>query len=302
MDVKAFPALIVGVVVALVLAGAVLPVFAETTSATDTFINDGYFRMTKANSTSSAVISWDHLNPTVLTVNDIDMNMSNLPVGVPLTIYASEEAIVRYTFNSASDVSVNRYGLGYQNATVDNGKDVTITLTENGVNMIWGTNSVDGTATGVYYIDPNGAYTMKKSDAVANVDINDSVLVLAGTTNISGAVTLYGSGTIDDGINISVVAGISEGDTYEIGDVTINYTLNSAYKDLASLTSIVFPFTKNSTTTTITYSYFVVPYEITAEKAVHPDGPLTVILNVLPLLAIAGLVTGAVVWFINRKG
>lgn len=47
MDIKAFPALIVGVVVALVLAGAVLPVFAETTSATDTFTNEGYYSMNR---------------------------------------------------------------------------------------------------------------------------------------------------------------------------------------------------------------------------------------------------------------
>ena len=65
MDIKAFPALIVGVVVALVLAGAVLPVFAETTSATDTFTNEGYYRMSAFDGANNYTIEWVNTKPTV---------------------------------------------------------------------------------------------------------------------------------------------------------------------------------------------------------------------------------------------
>mgnify|MGYP003315217643 CR=1 FL=1 len=69
MDVKAFPALIVGVVVALVLAGATLPIWADTLATEDTFTNKGYYDMAYTESDNVA-ISWDHTAPHQVTVNN----------------------------------------------------------------------------------------------------------------------------------------------------------------------------------------------------------------------------------------
>ncbi len=300
MDNKIVMISIAAVIGIIVLGSVLMPILDDATTVNETFTNDGYYRVSKATADSNVTIVWDHTDPTILTVNGTDLDMSGIPKDQPLTIYASEEAVVRYT-NGTSGVSINRYGGSYQNATESNAKDVSITLSGSSATMVWGTSTDTLTATGVYYIDPDGDYVMKKSDSVAKVKSDESVLLIAGTSNVSGAVTLYGTGTIDDGLTISVVAGLAEGDTYSIGDVTINYTDLTKYIDLADLTSIQFPFTKNTTTATITYSYFVVPYEVTAERSVHFTDGQNAIFAAMPVMIILAVLLGVVALVIRSR-
>ena len=104
----------------------------------------------------------------------------------------------------------------------------------------------------------------------------------------------------------------------DISSVTIDYVLGGQtvtfsneeivkapvknHNNLYLLDKITFTATGSNGDTAVTYSYFLVPYEVTAERTISMDGPLGVLVGVIPLLMVAGLVTGAVVWFINRKG
>lgn len=311
MDVKAFPALIVGVVVALVLAGAVLPVFAETTSATDTFDNSknsiAYYDLVDLSGDNSINIFWDHTKPTKITVNDVEFDLpdvTNYINGVSLIV--SDGMALRYYVQSGARYYVQSIGVGtagaYGYASTVNNTDVSITLDSDG----WTYNKttpVTAPLTGsVFVISDSGDYVMKTPDSSAYV-LEDSITSALGVTVISGTWVIMGW-------NANTGANITPSEYYPPDGYTItNAVIDSAevnnYEGLYTLDKVTFTATNaedDTISATVTYSYFIVPSEVTAEKSVHPDGPLTVILNVLPLLAIAGLVTGAVVWFINRKG
>lgn len=303
MDIKAFPALIVGVVVALVLAGAVLPVFAETTDPDTTFTNTGMWRMAPNTNGDtytfdSATREWS-LNGTVVN----NSNASNLNVILLDNTTIRSNGWIRgaqLTGNSVTTV-------------VTNANDQTV-VSGNGLQGS-GTFDIQG-----YGINPNGNYLLTDYDKPVYMN-GDSMIYATGLTGMPNANGLYSAvihieGNINDGVTITPYIVYNTPYTLtdvSITDVVIDYEEVNGFKDLYLLKGITFNYsavaTNNSTSevTTITnvpcsYSSYVVPYEVTAEKSVHPDGPLSVMLNVLPLLAIAGLVTGAVVWFINRKG
>lgn len=308
MDIKAFPALIVGVVVALVLAGAVLPVFAETTSATDKFTNKGAF-FVEIDPTDTYTIKYDKaVDLGVVYINDKALNV---PFSTGYTILAIDNAILRL---QSGDNTVQYKGDGHYitgilklDITVANGaiSGIFQTGTSGGVDSAW----PDTAYTTAFIASPDPQdYVMTEYNTVAKMN-GDSIIKAFGQTQLNTTsnpqlAIISITGNIDDGVNVSVLnsstGAVIEG--AEVSDLQINHTAVNNYINLYDLTSITFKVTYDSTVTAVTYSAYVVPSEVTAEKSVHPDGPLTVILNVLPLLAIAGLVTGAVVWFINRKG
>jgi len=315
MDIKAFPALIVGVVVALVLAGAVLPVFAETTSATDTFKNEGYFRMSEVSATDDdVIITWDYTKPYTFNINGTDFNLPTGTTGgnnaYPYTIMAQDGWGVRVSVSAGDKVDLNLYGSGTNAgllwyATVTDSDTATITLSNGTASFVRNTGTpVTQTYTKVYIPDNDGDYTLKKKDTNAYLN-KDSLIYSTGRTS-----TLFGSNNF--AINCNLTGNIEDGETVNViapsgftpSNAVVNATEVNNYLDLYSFSSVTFDITQDSTDITVNavYSQVIVPHEVTAEQAVHPDGPLTVMLNVLPLLAIAGLVTGAVVWFINRKG
>lgn len=306
MDVKAFPALIVGVVVALVLAGAVLPVFAETTSATDTFKNVGYYDLTYSETDNTTLI-WDHTKPNELSVNGVAVVMPTLTNGESRTVMCGDNWLIRMGYG----VSLGGYYIQWYPAvgssilaSQNNGLDLTVICSDNVVSVT-DTDTTPHTATGAYTytycVSNDGAFVMKKATDSAYM-VGDSPIYAMGLTNV-GTFTSTGiviTGNIDDGVTWSIFRGSAE--DYTFSNQEINYTEVSNYEGLYKLDSMTATVTNGDQSADAVYSFFIVPSEVTAEKSVHPDGPLTVMLNVLPLLAIAGLVTGAVVWFINRKG
>lgn len=299
MDIKAFPALIVGVVVALVLAGAVLPVFAETTSAETTFKNEGYFYLDKF--TDSYTFFWDSTDPDNFTVNGETVTYHN-DTTLAVSLVLGQNFAVRFP---ANNVSVSFYGAGTYISTNAENPTFTLTYSEGSVTATNGTNTkVISSVTEIYGLVEKGDYVMKNSTAPAYLNsgsevIADSEIYASGQTfNGSNYIWWHLEGTIE---NMEYPDTFNN--TYTVTNETIHGAYSTNYEDLYVLDNLTFTVTaSNSVVYNVTASYFVVPYEVTAEKSVHPDGPLTVILNVLPLLAIAGLVTGAVVWFINRKG
>ena len=122
------------------------------------------------------------------------------------------------------------------------GTDFAITIDGFSLSYTFGDNTYTNTVTEGYVISPNsGDFIMKKPNVNAYVKPDDSIICLAGVTNVGGAdVTIYAPGTIDDGLTFSVLAGVA-GATYSIGDPTFNYTNVDGYLDLESLSTIVSP-------------------------------------------------------------
>lgn len=310
MDVKAFPALIVGVVVALVLAGAVLPVFAETTSATDTFTNEGIINAKLLNENSNTTLTWNHLEPKIITVDGTQIDMSTIQSEYPITILFSNDWFVRYLLSGQIQVFLcgTTTSSTIVTATPDNQRDMTIAINNGSATLTFVEEGADNL---VYDYGVTGAgliISAEKSDYVLK-SASDRAFVKESDVFYGIGRTERALGTSGTSFNIMFSATI-EGMTplyyspqYTISDQTsIDYSDVNTHIGLYSLKGLTFNLASNDVLYPITYSQIFVPSEVTTEKSVHPDGPLTVILNVLPLLAIAGLVTGAVVWFINRKG
>ena len=83
--------------------------------------------------------------------------------------------------------------------------------------------------------------------------------------------------------------------------ITVNYTELTDHKGYI-LNNIKFDIIASDTATHATYSYFIVPYEVSLERSVYMGGSLGALVSIIPLLIIAGLVIGAVTWFMLRKG
>lgn len=304
MDVKAFPALIVGVMVALVLAGACLPIFAETTNATDTFKNKGYYDMTYTE-TDNITLFWDHTKPAEVTVNNEVIPLLAPTVGMARTIICGDDWIVRYSITNQGVLGVEyNSASGDLSANAQGNKDLTVVASEGTATITAGTGTRSATYTYLYCVAKDGPFVMKDSTEKAYLNKDSIIYGMGVSFNVAGATSIYikTTGSINDGLTSTpfIVRGTDQ--TITVTDVTPTYNAVNNYIDLYTIDNFVITLTDGTNTGTATYTYFIVPSEVTAEKAVHPDGALSALLNLLPLLAIAGLVIGAVTWFMLRKG
>ena len=305
MDVKAFPALIVGVVVALVLAGAVLPVFAETTSAETTFKNEGFIYMDPIGENSDITLVWAYTDPTQITINDTVKSLPSDSV-FPFTVAFSNDWMARLTPTNNGGIALNIVDTTSSNtvisASVGTLTNMTIQLINDTATFTVGSTVITKDIVGGLCISEdwdNAEYVLKKSTETAIIK-NDSMIYGVGRTDRavgSADMAIKFSGSVDGGVDV-----LYSPNTFTVSNVALNYTELNSYEDAYNLVGFSATFSTNGQSGNVVYNQVFVPHFVTAEKSVHPDGPLTVILNVLPLLAIAGLVTGAVVWFINRKG
>lgn len=305
MDVKAFPALIVGVVVALVLAGAVLPVFAETADDQKTIFNNDYNRYSKLIDSdvnnANITIVWSELTNQNITItignNDpYTMEMARSRVPLIMSEYGAIEAncnngrgILRtsdnssYTYLTNAPVTVQ---VSSGVVTVTSGSDDTLTTTTFNVGE-W-----------LFYPDNNGTYT-----AMNTTNNPDSTVYLNSIDQ------LYFVTTINTD-NLGYVSGHGDKCTFYSQPGTPTYDmelLNSSevtgFKDVISTTISDYAISAdagvNSDDSQFVPFITMVPRSIDGHT--NLDNTMSTLFNLLPLLAIAGLVTGAVTWFIVRK-
>lgn len=304
MDIKGFPALIVGVVVALVLAGATLPIWADTLATEDTFKNEGVFYYGVFKPTDTYTLTYNNTTG-ALTVNGETVTVP----GVDSTHYgaysilASDDWLFRYGSNQSGyyeqvvgkDKGGNTVLSGGNCTATITGGDLVATFTDSENNVTTKTLAF----TEFYGIVPTEDNAIMKISNQSVYIKGDSPLYGSGLTTVSAWNNAFHfEGTYDDGITIS--SPNLTGVTFD--NITWNIEPVDSHEDLYKLTSIEFDINYNDTTVHATYSYFGVPSEVTADRSVSMSGPLGVLVGVLPLLIVAGLVTGAVVWFINRKG
>lgn len=306
MEIGKLPMAIVGITIAVIVCAVVLiPVVQESTQANDTFTNDGYFRMTKISSTDDDMtITWDYTKPYIFTINGVDANIpygSTTGVIFPYSAFSSDDWAVRFGATSnGANVNLALFGAnnGIQWSVLSTEqKNVTITLSGGTATFL----KEGGTATTKTYDtlfipDDNGDYIMKKSNVPVYVN-GDSIIAVTGRSEvtINGASSNYNlnvEGTIDDGFTVSVIYPTSG---VTISDIVVTSSQDASHIDLYKFDKVQFKSVDgDENENSFTYSQMIVPYQVTAERSVHPDATTTQLINVIPILVIIGIVMLAV--------
>ena len=283
---------------------AVVPIFMETTKTTDTYTNDGIFNYGKFTPDDEYTLTFDCTTGIIKVGDD---TVTPIP-GVSLTsfnsysVIAADKVLLRWGANQSgyfmqligNDTGGNNVLSGgvTGTATITSG-DLSVTV----VNSENVTTTKTFSFTELYAIVPDDDVAVLKVSTEAVYINGDSELYGSGLTTVSSWNNMFHlEGTYDDGITISS-PNLSSA-TFD--NITWNIEPVSGYIDLYKLTSIEFDITSNDTTVHATYSYFGVPSEVTAERSVHPDGPTSTIINIIPLIIVAGILLLAIVYFIRR--
>lgn len=303
METKGIITVAVTVTVAvIVLAGIMMPVLTDATTTEDTYLNDGYFRMSSITSDDETdyTISWDVATPNTIVVNDVPVAMNFAGAPSQVTVVFDNDWMFRANISNGAITNIsyitNAGGSTVANSTID------IVLSGGSMSVTMDTTSKTEDYTVAYIPDTKGEYVMKKSDSTAYV-FADSNLIAFGMSkvNTSGIQSERGVtfiGDIADGVTPYIWRPPTD-TTSTITDVAINATENSNHIGLYDLTNVtmVFHYVNNDesvTDTTLTYSYFLVPSEVTAERTTHLTDSQNVLLAVIPIFILVAVLLGVV--------
>lgn len=290
MEIKELTAILVVATVGCILVAGFIPVVGESVSATTTFENKGYYDMTYTE-TDNLVFKWEYTNPNQVKVNDeiVPLITANSTLK---TIICGDDWLVRYAYNSTIGTFVQFYGnTGSQvTASVGNETDLTITCSSGSVSVVNTAETPDTfstTYTHLYVVANSGNLVMKEQNTPAYLN-GDSEIIAMGLSRV---------GTISN-LGISITGNINDGFTWTLfrgSDVTFSneesvYTTVSGYVDLYQLDKLTATATNSTGSSDLTYSYFIVPAEIVAEKAIHADDNTASIVSMIPFILIMGIV------------
>lgn len=300
--------LVAGIVAAaisiIVLAGVLMPVLNDATAINDTLTNEGYFRLSSIESTDDGTltIKWDHAKPQNITVNDVDIAIEMPVITEPsVSMVFSDNFTVRL-YKSGSSYSCQAYlpNSAYVGASTTAGTDMTITATAGTISLA---NTAETPATGsatystLYYPSLDGDWAMKKANTTAYVLPSSTVIVANGLTNVgSSVIGIYFDGNITDGYEFNIYRSSAT-----VSNVQSVYSEDPNHVGVDILDKITFDLTKDDNTISATYSYFLVPYEIVAEKSIHLDPAMNGVLNTIPVIIIVAILLGVLAVFINRR-
>lgn len=299
MEIGKLPMAIVGITIVVIVCAVVLiPVVQESTTAYDTYTNDGYYYMNIPDAEDEITITFDHTKPRVITVDDVEITMPKKQV----TFVASDLTLVRYFYISDTSASIHLYTTYPNGVYADsyNNQDMSIVITNGSITATRsseGQTPVSRTVTptsDIYVITTEKApYIMKNYDVPVKMN-GDSKFIACGLTTIAtnNSVGLYAYGNINDGVEDIVFFRESATTTYN--NAVVDYTVESDHVDLYTLNKFTFDIEQGVITYGATYTAFIVPSEITAERSVHPDATTTQLINVIPILVIIGIVMLAV--------
>lgn len=305
---------ITAVVVIAVLAGTLIPVLDDATAEQDTITNDGYYKMSALASTDTdtVVIEWDKSTMSnYILVNDEKVTIKFPPASYGLSLIFGDNwdfrafATTLSTDNIFGTVQFYRSTGGTNTVTA-----FTLTLTEGEYTLVATIGGTDTTSTGtyttIYYPSNDGAYVMKIMNESAHV-FADSEIVAFGLTDVTGSdgttiranVGYSMTGTIEDGFTVSNWrVNTLSGDTLTHSTPVAEYTESNKWVDVLDLEKITFTTTAtsgdNSADTAVTYSYFLVPAEITAERIVHFSSGEVAIFDAIPVIVIIALLLAVV--------
>lgn len=298
---------IIGLVLALVVGGLLvggllIPSIEGMTATEGTITNDGYFHMQKitADDTTEYTLFWDKatdtftLNGNVVDIGDHSQFNNDLGVSIAMT----DLSVSRYVTGVRVQTWVSGIGgsFGYSGSTMtinfNNGTE-TITV-DAGLET---ESSRTATYEYAYFISNEGSYEMKDKTKTAAV-LSDSEVYAVGVTYIDNSTNpdtpvlsvLKMTGNASN-VEFSAIYGLQSAPTFN--DVEIHKTANAQYVGVYDLEKVTATVTYDSADTDITYSYFIVPAEVTAEKAQHMDATQIAMFGVISILGIVALVVVA---------
>lgn len=290
MDVKNLVMAVIGMVIAAVMVGgSLLPIVADVTADSDTYVNDGYFTLDKFTSEDTLNVSWNYSTPDLFIVNGEEVEFLG---DMDFSVILSKEFAVRQI---AGGIRLTYYGSG--TAFEANATNPNFTLTYTGGSCVAsnGADTKTTETTELYCIANDGEFVMKKTTDGAYLN-SDSEFFVNGLTffGTMGLQTVMYGNWMDPTVTYSREGIVAS-------DITVNYTENETHTDLYVLDSFTFNATLNDVNKDVIYSYFVVPYEVTADRESPVTGPVDALFNVIPLITIAGLLMAGIYAFISRK-
>lgn len=293
------PILIVALVIGIIMATTAILPLASDYSEAKTFKNVGYYDMVYTE-TDNLVFEWNYTEPTQVTINDDVITIPNADA-VNKTLICGDNWIVRYGYDSTLKTFVQFYGsTGSQViASVDAETDLTVTCSNGSVsvaNTAETPATFSTTYTHLYVVAKDGSLVMKTKDTPVYVN-GDSDVIAMGLSKV---------GTIS-GVGVIITGNIDDGFTWDIfrgSDITfsnenVTYSDVTAYKDLYTLDKMTATATNSTGSSDLTYSYFIVPAEVTAE----PDNPDVYkdLIKIVPLMAFIMLVVAAAAMIISKR-
>lgn len=303
MEIGKLPMAIVGITIAVIVCAVVLiPVVQESTQAYDTFTNDGFFHANYLNTESTDVMTWDHTNPSVITINNVDIDTSTWDSSYNnVTLAFSNKWFIRFALDTTViylyDVdTVPSSATSYASPT--NEKDFSMVCASGTATITIGTDEFVETIANdglIIASETTAPYVMKKSTTNAYV-LGDSLVYGSGRTDralgvASTSVNMMAKADVDDGCTL---IGLSP-NTYTVTTTEVTYTtVDNGHDDLYQLKNFKIGLTDGVNSGTVTYNQIFVPSSVTAERSVHPDQTTTQLINVIPILVIIGIVMLAV--------
>lgn len=303
MEMKIPMVVISAFVVVVVLAAVLMPVLEDATDTEDTFTNEGgYYRMGEINAADDTeyTLSWVKTDTTILTINGVDFDANAAYGTAATTVVASENWMLRYHSIDGPSGYLQYYdGTSWAGDATTKSMDITAsngTVTITYVMSTDVTNTKTVTYTKLYAIMPDSTDDeMKKPTETPYLLGDSSIYAMGVTSGITGLIKI--EGTINDGVDIDVIGNNSE----TISNIVIDKTAVSGYKDLYKVSKITFDVEISGVTTSCTYNFFIVPYEVTAEKSQHLDTNEIAIFGAIPVLVIVALLIGVLALYMRSR-
>lgn len=282
---------IIGIVVAVIVACAVLiPIVEMATTTEHKIINVGAYNL--SDDDDNYTIYYDPTGKFVIGDKEIPFN--TLPSDA-ITIASAKNMLLRFQNWAAQSYNVWLFVDGENPRVIasnTNSTPVDIVF-DNGL-FSSGSGTISASYTSddsVRIFNPDGKYTMTIYNQPATILKDTTVIVGNGTTLVNAWTNrFYIEGTAED-IEVTPATGIT------VSDVTVNTTEISQYKDAVKLNSITFTATDGENTVDATYNRVIVPIEIDAELSQHPDAITITLMQTLPIFVVLGILLGIVGMF-----
>ncbi len=299
--------LAVALTISIILVGSMLvPIINDTTTTHETLTNTGYFRASETS--DETLIKWTpSADPFTITVNDEDISLASLTkiANTSYSIAFADDIILRYFYGNSSSQNIQFWGAGFKGGAASS-EAGTFEFLINSTTCSFGKTGATPTSythTGSYFIiDPEGDFIMKDRNTPAYLK-NDSVYA-GGLSYVTGSVvsSIYFEGTINDYDFHPMSSYVT------VSDPNTTYTQSTKYVGVYELDKVTFNTSFNDGTLTDpivreqTYSYFLVPYQVTAELSQHLNDGQIALLNAIPIIIIIALLSmAAVMIYLKRQ-
>lgn len=308
MEIKPAMVAIAAFVVITVIAAVLMPVLDDATTTEVKYTNDGYYRMAAIDNTDTYSLSWSSSAASTFTVNGENMDVSTfgLTGSGSYTFFTVGNGIFRVVVSAdGGEISSIQLRMNESGSIVYlvSSTNMSATISGGSITVTLGDTSKTFSFTDAYVIDPDGDYIMKTSDSTSYV-MSDSSIYCSGLTGIASASYLFEiDGTVSTlGDTINYYPLTNDAPDLTFSNVVVDSSEVAGFNDLHTFKKISFSATPTAgTAQTVTYSYVIVPYEVTAEKTVHLTASENAILLVIPALLIIAIIIGILAYAIRMR-